>query len=268
MAIPDNAQLEYELLALQKDKVVAEIAVLRKTTPLTETIKVLGSMVLAVGGAVAAFAGFQLAEVKAERYKLEAAAAATARDNAKAEIDRLTVSRDTLKLESVELIQRLEVAKKDYATISDKIAIAQRQTQSPAVSATLQELQQNVNAADIELRSSLPTTLNTGSGASLNSVIEKLFAPPASVRGAAYEELMARFSKSPDLVPRLLHYAERHMDNQNGVYNTLVVLSHLDNQALPLWSDLESIRTFANQARAIGPKTSERSDKVLEWLPQ
>lgn len=266
MTIPDKTQLEHELLAAQKEKVLAEIMVLRRSTPLTEAIKVLGSMVLGVGGAVAAIAGFQLAEVKAEKYKLEAAAAEKARDGAKAEIHALTVSRDSLKRESDELIQTLEAAKKEFAAISDKIAIAQKQAQSPALSATLQELQQNVNAADIALRASLPTVPTTASGASLDTIIEKLFASAASVRGAAYEELMARFSKSPELVPRLLNYALGHMSNQNGVYNTLVVLSHLDHQALQ--SDIPSIRAFANQARAIGPRTSERSDKVLERLPR
>jgi len=266
MTIPDKAQLEHELLAAQKDKVLAEIAVLRRSTPLTESIKVIGSMVLGVGGAIAGLAGFQLAEVKAEKYKLEAEKAQTARDNAKAEIDTLTRSRDTLKKESAELNKLLEVAKKDYAAISDKIAVAQEQAQSPAESAILQELQQKVNAADIELRASLPTSITTASGAPLDSVIENLFAPTASVRGAAYEELMARFSSNSDLVPQLLNYAAGHMDNPNGVYNTLVVLSHLDHRALR--SDVAAIRKFANQAKAIGPRTSERSDKVLERLPQ
>lgn len=266
MIIPDKTQLEHEFLAAQKEKVLAEIAVLRKTTPLTEAIKVLGSMVLGVGGAIAAVAGFQLAEVKAEKYKLEAVAAENARDNAKAQIDALTASRDTLEQESVELVHRLEIAKKDYAAISDRIAVAQKQAQSPVVSATLQELQQNVNAADIDLRASQPTALTTASGASLDTVVEKLFAPTASVRGAAYEELMARFSKSPELVSRLLNYAEGHMENQNGVYNTLVVLSHLDHRALG--SDLASIRAFADKAKTIGPKTSERADKLLERLPR
>lgn len=266
MSIPDKAQLEQELLAAQKEKVLAEIAVLRRSTPLTESIKVIGSMVLGLGGAIAAFAGFQLAEVKAEKYKLEAVSAQTARDNAKSEIDALKKSRDTLKIESNELSQLLEVAKKDYAAISDKIAIAQNQAQSPAQSAILQELQQKVNAADIDLRASLPVSIATASGAPLESIIEKLFAPTASVRGAAYEELMARFSNNSDLVPQLLSYAAGHMENQNGVYNTLVVLSHLDHRALR--SDITAIRKFANQAKAIGPRTSERADKVLARLPQ
>lgn len=266
MTTPSKEQLEQELLAAQKEKVLAEIAILRKSTPFTEAIKVFGSMVLGVGGAIAAFAGFQLAEVKAEKYKLEADAAQVARDNAKTEIETLTGSRDTLRKESDELIQRIEVTKKVYASLSDKLRIAQEQAQTQEAASTLQELQQNVNAADIELRASLPIVIATASSVPLDSVIEKLFSPTASVRGAAYDELMARFSNSSDLVPKLINYAEGHMDNQNGVYNALVVLSHLDHRKLQ--SDLAAIRVFANQARAIGPRTSERSDKVLERLPQ
>lgn len=266
MASPDKTQLELELLAAQKEKVLAEITVLRKTTPLTESIKVFGSMVLGIGGAIAAVAGFQLAEIKAEKYKLEAVAAEKARDAAKSEIEKLNASRAQLQREAADLAQHVEAAKKDYAAISDRIALAQQQSANAAVSATLQDLQQKVNAADIDLRASSPTAQTAATGASLDSLIENLFAAKASVRGAAYEELMARYARNPELTAQLLAYANTHLTNPNGVYNTLVVLSQLDHATLG--SDLAAIRSFLAQARAIGPKTAERADKLLGRLPK
>lgn len=43
-------QADIELAVAQRQKVLAEIEVLRRTTPLTETIKLIGSMVLGIGG--------------------------------------------------------------------------------------------------------------------------------------------------------------------------------------------------------------------------
>lgn len=106
-----KSSAEAELLLVQKEKLLAEIAVLRRTTPLTESIKVFGSMVLGIGGAVAAVAGFQLAEVKAEKYKLEASAAEKSRDAAAQELKTLTASRDQLRVDAEELRQKVEAAK-------------------------------------------------------------------------------------------------------------------------------------------------------------
>ncbi|MGV3571423.1 MAG: patatin-like phospholipase family protein [Ramlibacter sp.] len=100
---------------------------------------------------------------------------------------------------------------------------------------------------------------------SATALVQKLFANTSAERRAAYDELIARHAKNPAIVPQLISYAESHMDNGNGIYNTLVVLSHLDHRALK--SDLGAIRAFAEKARSVGPKTAERSQKLLERLP-
>ena len=51
-------RLEADLLRAQEEKVRAEIAVLRKTTPFTEGLKVFGSLVTVLGGAIIAVGGF------------------------------------------------------------------------------------------------------------------------------------------------------------------------------------------------------------------
>jgi hypothetical protein len=100
----------------------------------------------------------------------------------------------------------------------------------------------------------------------LADLIQDLFAPTASVRTEAYRQLMSRYDTSPDLVPELLAYARSHMENENGVYNTLVILSHLNYAKLPD-VDYPAIRQFAELARAKGPRISQRADILLERLP-
>jgi hypothetical protein len=262
MSQEEKNQAEKDLLVVQKQKVLAEIDVLRRTTPLAESIKVFGSMVLGIGGAVAAVAGFQLAEVKAEKYKLEAAVAEKSRNAAAEEFKTLTVSRDKLKAEADELFQKVQTAKDEFAQLSDRLTNAQRDAATPRAAAVLKDIQQTVNAADINLRSVAPGS-STGS-ASLDSLIEGLFGQTAAIRGTAYEELLSRFAASDQLIPKLLSYSERHMDNGNGVYNALVLLSRLELRQLR--SHADALRAFAGKAKAVGPRTAERAEKLVARL--
>jgi len=257
-------QADIELAMAQRQKVLAEIEVLRRTTPLTETIKLIGSMVLGIGGAVAAIAGFQLAEVKAEKFKAEASAAEQARVTAQTELDRLNKAKAGLSEDLKKVQLSLQAAKRDYADISDKLAVAEREAQSPALSSTLKSLQQSVNAADIALRAAAPTGAQNATGTPLDTLVERLYATQASVRGAAYEELMGAHAKDPALVPALLAYAEPHLDNANGLFNSVVVLLGLERSMLT--PHLAEIRALAEKSKANGPKTAERADQLLQRL--
>ena len=259
-------QADIELAVAQRQKVLAEIEVLRRTTPLTETIKLIGSMVLGIGGAVAAIAGFQLAEVKAEKFKAEASAAEKARAASQADVDRLNSSRTALSREIGELQKSLQGAKRDYAEISDRLAAAERETQSPALSSTLKNLQQSVNAADIALRAAAPAGGQRDTGTPLDTLVARLYAPTAAVRGAAYEELMSSHARDPALIPALLNYAEPNLNNANGLYNCIAVMLHVDRALLK--PHLADIRSLAERAKANGPKTAERADQLLRLLAE
>lgn len=54
------------------------------------------------------------------------------------------------------------------------------------------------------------------------------------------------------------------MDNGNGVYNALVLLSRLDARQLRRHD--QAIKDFAKSAKDVGPRTAERADKVLARL--
>jgi outer membrane murein-binding lipoprotein Lpp len=254
---PSDAQRE--LLVVQKEKLLAEIEVLRRTTPLTESIKVFGSLVLGIGGAVAAVAGFGLAEVKAEKAKLEAVTAAKSRDEAADELKKLTASRDQLRTESEDLRKRVDVAQSELSQLSDRLDNAQKEATTTRAAGVLQELQQSVNAADITLRSAAPA--GSMGSASLDSLVKGLYAQTAAIRGAAYEEILARFATSEQLIPVLLNYAEQNLANGNGTYNALVLLSRLDVRQLR--SNEQAVRAFANKAKSTGPRTAERAEKLL-----
>ena len=242
----DKSQLEAELLLAQKEKVQAEIAVLKKTTPFTEGIKIIGSLVLGIGGAIVAIFGFQFAELKAEKSKLEASKAIETRDEANNEIIRirqkLRETRDSLQRENDSLQFKITRSLSALEQLTDRIALAQSQKESTTV---LDTLQQDANAAAIDLRASnIASRINVNRSKSLSTSIAELFAPQASVRGAAYNQLMTYHASGTQLIPSLLGYANNHMDNENGIYNTLVVLGNLDYKKVPP-EVLPAVRSFA-----------------------
>jgi len=94
--------------------------------------------------------------------------------------------------------------------------------------------------------------------------ISDLFNDQASVRLRAYNDLMAYYSGDPDLVSNLLDYADQHSRNENGVYNTLVVLGQLSKGQLN--PHTARIEKFATTAKQIGPKTNKRATDLLDYL--
>lgn len=73
--------------------------------------------------------------------------------------------------------------------------------------------------------------------------------------------------RDPTVVPELLTFAADHdgADRANGIYNTLVLLSHLDADTLV--QHAEAVRRFATETRSLGPRTEARADMLVERLP-
>lgn len=259
-------QADIELAVAQRQKVLAEIEVLRRTTPLTETIKLIGSMVLGIGGAVAAIAGFQLAEVKAEKLKAEASAAEKARAAAQADVDRLNASRTTLSREIGELQKSLQSAKKDYADISDRLTAAERETQSPALSSTLKNLQQQCQRGGHR-----PARGGAGRRAERHGHIP---GHPGGTAVCAHGRRAGCRVRGVDgqpcprsrADPCPAELAEPNLNNANGLYNCIAVLLRVDRALLK--PHLADIRNLAERAKANGPKTAERADQLLRLLAE
>jgi hypothetical protein len=77
---------------------------------------------------------------------------------------------------------------------------------------------------------------------------------------------MKNYSNDPALVPELLSYARTRTDNEDGIYNTLVVLSHI-NRGERLRPYVDEIRQFAQSVESIGPRIKGRVAKLLDRLP-
>jgi hypothetical protein len=206
---------------------------------------------VAVSGIIAQGILYQIKSAKAEN---ELNSLISRKDAASLEIKLLSRTRDSLKLERAKFEKDIEKMS-DVAT-NDSLSAEQK----------LKAIKEGLNATAIDLQPS--TSGAAGKPAapkSLNTAIEELFAPKAAVRGAAYNTLMTYYSTSPELLPSLLKYAGDHQDNQNGIYNTLVILGHLDYSKVP--DNTEAVRSFAKQTAGNGPRSAERAEKVLKRLP-
>ena len=93
------------------------------------------------------------------------------------------------------------------------------------------------------------------------AVIAQLFDPSAAVRVRAYGLLLPRYKDDSSMVPEVLRAAEGQQGNANGIYNALVVLSHMN--AAALGPHAKEIRAFAEKSKAIGPRVAARA-AILE----
>lgn len=206
---------------------------------------------VAVSGIIVQGALYQIKSAKAQN---ELDSLVRRKDAASLEIKLLAKTRDSLRLERAKF-------EKDVEKMSDVAS-----NESLSSEQKLKSITEGLNATVIELQ---PATSNLSGKAavskSLNKAIEELFAPKAAVRGAAYNTLMTYYSASPELIPSLLKYAGDHQDNQNGIYNSLVILGHLDYSKVP--ADAQAVRAFAEQTVNNGPKSAERVEKILKRLP-
>lgn len=97
-------------------------------------------------------------------------------------------------------------------------------------------------------------------------LINELFDPNPSVRVRAYGGLLPLYKDDPTLIPELLRVARANPQNANGIYNTLVVLSHMNAESLRPRS--EEIRKFAEDSKGVGPRVAERASTLLRRIPR
>lgn len=217
------------------------------------------AIAVAVTGIVAQGVLYQIKSANAEKNLAEA--------NEKVKLtneqaSRLIKTRDSLKAEVSSLENDKAAALKDLEKIDD--ALSKDQT---GRNVNINSIKEDINAAAINLRASTTPGQQRGVPKKpLNTAIEELFSPKASTRGTAYNIIMTYYGGSSDLVPALLDYANTHLDNQNGIYNTLVVLGHLNYDRMS--TDVAAIRSFAEKTKDNGPKTADRAQKILERLPK
>lgn len=172
------------------------------------------------------------------------------------EISGLEARRDVLQ-------QEIYARQQEFNSDLETFAV-ERARYTEALQAAKDAFPDHPDSSEIErsarnlLEEVLPTT-------ALQSTIAGLFAPTGAERRKAYDDLMAAYSDDPELPRELLNYAKAHEDNENGIYNTLVVLSHVDLDKLN--ADISEIESFAESVRDVGPNTATRVDILLSRLP-
>lgn len=97
------------------------------------------------------------------------------------------------------------------------------------------------------------------------SLIQNLYSPSGSERIEAYKTLLATWADDQTLAPELISFGRKNQSNNDGIYNTLVLLSHMQPSALK--PHISEIKKFSHEVEGIGPKTKERAEKLRSRLP-
>jgi len=97
-----------------------------------------------------------------------------------------------------------------------------------------------------------------------DSLIRQLFAENAALRIDAARELVQGWRNQPDAVGAILDAAFQNSDNQNGVYNAVVVLTEYAPEALNAHRD--GVLKLITLAEANGPKTAAKTALLARRL--
>jgi hypothetical protein len=166
----------------------------------------------------------------------------------------------------------LKAAQTDWQSLQQQIKTVQAQIPKDApAQQTLERASEDSILFGTALAAAARATPNASgsldvqaSANQLRLVFDKLFAQDSRTRVAAYAELMEKHATNKDLPRSLMAYSRDNWMNENGVYNSLVVLSHLNLNRLG--PDIAAVRQFATDAAAIGPRTAQRASIVLDRL--
>jgi hypothetical protein len=76
------------------------------------------------------------------------------------------------------------------------------------------------------------------------TLVENLFSQNAQVRTSNANEIMVNWYKIDSIIPTIINYATQHLDNGNGVYNSIVVLNNMHGRALKVHQ--KDVQDFVN----------------------
>ncbi len=97
------------------------------------------------------------------------------------------------------------------------------------------------------------------------ALIVGLFSEFSSKRQDAYSGLMSGWYNDSSLVPEVISHARENPANENGIYNSLVLLSHMNREALK--PHVELVKSFSAEAETVGAKTAKRAQILRSRLP-
>jgi hypothetical protein len=93
-----------------------------------------------------------------------------------------------------------------------------------------------------------------------DALVPQLFSNDAKQRLRAYEQLMETWDDDAGLIPVLIEHALANKSNDNGIYNSLVLLGHMERETIQ--KHKADILEFVAKVEGGGPKIKERADKL------
>lgn len=97
-----------------------------------------------------------------------------------------------------------------------------------------------------------------------DALITQMFADEPGQRLRAYEQLVETWDDDESLIPAVIEYGLRNRSNGNGIYNSLVLLSHMQRETIQ--KRKADILKFVTEVEGGGPKIKERADKLRSRL--
>lgn len=91
----------------------------------------------------------------------------------------------------------------------------------------------------------------------VNTLIRDLFAPDSRTRIAAAQDLIQGWRNDPRVVAALIKFAMSNSANENGIYNTVLVLNEFDSPALE--PNRDQVLKLVDVAKRAGSKTEARA---------
>lgn len=186
----------------------------------------------------------------------------------------VTTAREELTKKETELGRKkkeLEAAEARLATVKAETDEARRKLENVsgrgAGAGAVESAVDNLVAASLAAGAPMTSAGATGpkSEGSRKQAIAQLFDRSPAVRVRAYGALLPQYADDVTLVPEILEFARRNPGNANGIYNALVVLSHM--RATSLTPHRAEIAAFAEESQRLGPRVGERARTVLRRLP-
>jgi hypothetical protein len=91
-----------------------------------------------------------------------------------------------------------------------------------------------------------------------DTLISSLFSDNPRSRTSAAKDLVHGWPNDQEAVSKLINFATQNKDNDNGVYNTVVVLKDFSKRALE--PHKKEVQGFIEEAKKKGPKTKEQAE--------
>lgn len=271
-------ELEAELKQAQIAKIRAEERIAARTTPALESIKLISSLVIGVGGVVTGFAGVQFANAERKEVEVAKARAVEQMERANAELLKMKASQDSLKSKNEQvgavLDESQEVARKLHDETAGLLSTLADLQAHVASDARLNEMvaraaaQRNAlsNAMQVANKRKIAAIASGAAIPRIDQLIEDVFGDTPDVRLSAFELLLLFHRDDERLVPLLVARATKDRKNFNGIYNSFAAISLLPPKQLA--SQRHLIEPLLKVADQIGPRTQKKAREIEDALRQ